>query len=225
MVVRLAIPDLISNSYFPAIAAVELGLFRAEGVDASLDLVFPVTRTMQELHAGHLDYVAGAAHATLAAFPEWEGAKLLCALAQHTYWFLVVRADLHARRGDVAVVRGLRIGAARAFTFPALVTTDRRIQERPDEAGAAVHAIVRAQQMLREDPERATEIGRRVFPPMEAELVADLIRRDLPCYDPSITPEGVRALNQFALAADLLARPRAYEAVVATQFAPLWSAA
>jgi len=25
----------------------------------------------------------------------WNGAKLLCALAQYSYWFLAVRADLH----------------------------------------------------------------------------------------------------------------------------------
>jgi NitT/TauT family transport system substrate-binding protein len=28
---RLAIPDLISNSYFPALAAAELGFFEREG--------------------------------------------------------------------------------------------------------------------------------------------------------------------------------------------------
>jgi hypothetical protein len=28
---KLAVPDLISNSYFPAAAAVELGLFEREG--------------------------------------------------------------------------------------------------------------------------------------------------------------------------------------------------
>ena len=27
---KLAVPDLISNSYFPAVAAVELGFFREE---------------------------------------------------------------------------------------------------------------------------------------------------------------------------------------------------
>ena len=31
---KLAIPDLISPSYFPAIAAVELGFFKKEGIDA-----------------------------------------------------------------------------------------------------------------------------------------------------------------------------------------------
>src|SRR5215831_6196394 len=41
---KLAVPDLISNSYFPAVAAVELGFFKEEGLDVSLELVFPVDR-------------------------------------------------------------------------------------------------------------------------------------------------------------------------------------
>src|SRR5574341_1961676 len=98
---RIAVPDLISNSYFPAVAAVELGFFRDEGLDADLELLFPVTSTMQALREGELAFVAGAAHATLAAFHEWQGAKLLVALAQHMYWMLVLRSDLNASRGDV----------------------------------------------------------------------------------------------------------------------------
>ena len=62
---RIAVPDLISNSYFPAVAAVELGFFKAEGLDAELELIFPVPRTMEDLRDGKLDFVAGAAHATL----------------------------------------------------------------------------------------------------------------------------------------------------------------
>src|SRR5581483_9805520 len=109
---RIAVPDLISNSYFPAVAAVELGFFEAEGLDADLSLLFPVTRTMEALRDGELDFVAGAAHATLWAFPRWEGARLLAALAQRMYWLLVLRADLGATRGDLTAVRGLHIGAA-----------------------------------------------------------------------------------------------------------------
>ena len=44
-----------------------------------------------------------------------------------------------------------------------------------------------AQSALKEDPERATEIGRKLFPPAEASLIAELIRRDLPFYDASIS--------------------------------------
>src|SRR5687767_4853104 len=112
MVLRVAVPDLISPSYFPAIAAVELGCFKREGLDATVELLFPVTRTYEELRDGRLDFVAGAAHAPLYAFKDWQGCKLIATLAQHMYWFLVVRKDLNARRGDLAAVKGLRIGAA-----------------------------------------------------------------------------------------------------------------
>ena len=61
---------------------------------------------------GGIDFVAGAAHAPLAAFKNWEGAKILGALAQGMYWMLVVRSDLDAERGDIDAVKGLSIGAA-----------------------------------------------------------------------------------------------------------------
>src|SRR6266446_3425602 len=109
---KLAVPDLISNSYFPAVAAVELGFFKQEGLDVALELVFPVDQAYRALRDGAVDFVGGSAHSALAAFPEWQGAKLLCAQAQGMYWFLVMRADLGARRGDVGIVRGRRIGAA-----------------------------------------------------------------------------------------------------------------
>jgi NitT/TauT family transport system substrate-binding protein len=109
---RIAVPDLISNSYFPALAAVELGCLGDEGIDASVELLFPVDEAYRALAAGHVDVVAGSAHSALAAFPEWRGVCLLAAQAQGMYWFLVMRADLGSARGDVAVVRGTRIGAA-----------------------------------------------------------------------------------------------------------------
>ncbi len=112
MTIRVAIPDMISPSYFPAIAAVELGFFKQEGLDATVELLFPVTKTYDELRDGRLDYVGGAAHAPLYAFKDWAGCRLLCALSQNMYWFLVVRADLKAERGDLQALRGLRIGAA-----------------------------------------------------------------------------------------------------------------
>ena len=68
---RIAVRDLVSNSYFPAVAAEELGFFAAEGLEAELQLIFPVTRAMEALRDNALDFVAGAAHATLTAFPEW----------------------------------------------------------------------------------------------------------------------------------------------------------
>ena len=43
---KLAVPDLISNSYFPAIAAVELGFFKREGLDVSLELIVPIEHAL-----------------------------------------------------------------------------------------------------------------------------------------------------------------------------------
>ena len=37
MTLKIALPDLVSNSYFPAIAAVELGYFKDEGLDAEIN--------------------------------------------------------------------------------------------------------------------------------------------------------------------------------------------
>src|SRR6266446_4068355 len=243
MSLRLAIPDLISPSYFPAIAAVEMGFFEKEGFAAKLELLYPVTKTYEELREGRLDFVGGASHAALYAFKDWQGAKLLCALAQRMYWFLVVRKDLNAQRGDLQTVKGLRIGAApgpvdglkqmlkragisdvqigpvpgavgqkasfglmaakalaegkldgfwangmgaevavregvgsvvldarrdgtpeiKGYTFPALVCTDKTIRERPQVALAAIQAVRAAHKALKEDPQRATAIGKRLF--------------------------------------------------------------
>jgi ABC-type nitrate/sulfonate/bicarbonate transport system substrate-binding protein len=109
---KLAIPDLISNSYFPALAAAELGFFEREGLEVSAELIFPVDRAYQALRDGAVDFVGGAAHGALAAFTEWRGVKLLGALAQGMYWFLVMRTELGVARGDLAAIRGRRIGAA-----------------------------------------------------------------------------------------------------------------
>ncbi|MBV9152387.1 MAG: ABC transporter substrate-binding protein, partial [Alphaproteobacteria bacterium] len=109
---RLAIPDLISNSYFPALAAAELGFFAREGFDVTAELIFPVDRAYEALRDGEIDFVGGAAHGALAAFTEWRGVKLLGALAQGMYWFLVMRRELGIARGDLAALKGRRIGAA-----------------------------------------------------------------------------------------------------------------
>src|SRR5262245_56767346 len=109
---KLAVPDMISNSYFPAIAAIELGVLEAEGLDVSLELIFLVDRAYEALRDGAVDFVGGSAHSALAAFPQWDGVKLLCAQAQGMYWFLVMHRDLGARRGELEVVKGRSIGAA-----------------------------------------------------------------------------------------------------------------
>jgi NitT/TauT family transport system substrate-binding protein len=298
MKLRVAIPDLISPSYFPAIAAVELGCFKQQGFDAELSLLYPVTRTYQDLRDGKLDFVGGASHAALYAFKDWQGGQLLCALAQHMYWFLVVKTALHAKKGDLSVVRGLRIGAApgpvdglkemlkvagidpakdlkigpvpgfsvgmtasfgllaakalkegqidgfwangmgaevavtsgagtlvldarrdgsaltKGYTFPALVTSEKMTRENPAAARAAIKAVQTAQQMLKEDPDRATAVGRKLFPPEEAGMIADLIRRDAPFYDSAISGQTVQSMNDFARGMGLLSKPVGYRDVV-----------
>src|ERR1700757_1299509 len=275
---------MISNSYFRAIAAIELGCFKQEGLDISLELIYPVDKSYAALREGAVDFVGGSAHSALAAFPGWEGAKLLCAQAQGMYWFLVMHADLGAKRGDLGVVKGRSIGAAPwvemglrrllieagidlardqvkiapvpgaqgagvnfgvtaaktleerkidgfwangmgtevavrrgvgtvvldvrrgdgpkpcfNYTMASIATTERLIERSPDVASAVVRAMVKTQAALKESAARATEVGRKLFPPSEAELIAELIRRDLPYYDPSISPDFVEGMNQFAL--------------------------
>ena len=112
MPIRIAVPDLVTNSYFPALAAEELGLYAAEGLDAHVELLTPALAAMASLRDGQVDFVVTGAHTTLTAFPNWKGAKLTVAVAQGTPWLLVLRSDLRATPGDVSAVKGLRIGAA-----------------------------------------------------------------------------------------------------------------
>jgi ABC-type nitrate/sulfonate/bicarbonate transport system substrate-binding protein len=307
-VARIAVPDLASNSYFPAIAAIELGFFKQEGFDVTHELIFPNYRAYEALRDGRIDFVAGPAHAALPAFPEWRGAKLLAALAQGMFWLLVMRSDLEAAPGDINAVKGRTIGAAPLvalglqrmliesgidlerdavrivgvpganepgvsfgvvaaealergkldgfwanamgaenavrrgvgkvvldvrrgvgpafafhYTMPVLVTSDRSIERDPDMIAAGVRAVVRAQRALKQDVRLATKVGRALFPPQEAALIADVVERDLPYYDPVISEQAVAGMNRFARAAGLMQGPVSYEQVVATQFRDLWT--
>ncbi|MSP94532.1 MAG: ABC transporter substrate-binding protein [Alphaproteobacteria bacterium] len=304
---KIAVPDLISNSYFPAVAAVELGFFKREGLDVTLEMIFPVSKAYEALRDGEVDFVGGSAHSVLAAFPEWQGAKLLCAQGQGMYWFLVMHADLKPNRGDLSVVKGKSIGAAPwvdmglrrllieagidlerdgvriapvpgaqgagvnfgvtaakaleekkidgfwangmgtevavkrgvgtvvldirrgdgpkscfNYTMASIAATTRLIVQQPDVAAAAIRAIVKTHAALRADPARATGIGRKLFPPSEAELIAELIRRDLPFYDASISHDFVAGMNQFSRDVGILKGNPSYEDVVAAQFRDLW---
>ena len=109
---RLAVPDLISNSYFPAAAADVLGFYADEGLDIAHELIFPVDDCYRALRDGEIDFVGGSAHATLAGFPNFEGARIVAALSQGMYWFLIMRSDLNVARGDIESVKGRNIGAA-----------------------------------------------------------------------------------------------------------------
>jgi NitT/TauT family transport system substrate-binding protein len=109
---KLSVADLDSPSYFVATAAVELGFFRQEGVEVELMREFGARTGPERLRDGELHFFGGPAYAATRAFPDWEGAKLLCALAQYSYWFLAVRADLPAKRGDLGALKGLRISSS-----------------------------------------------------------------------------------------------------------------
>jgi NitT/TauT family transport system substrate-binding protein len=304
---KLAVPDMISNSYFPAIAAIELGYFKQEGLDVSLELIFPVDKAYAALRDGTVDFVGGSAHSALAAFPEWQGVKLLCAQAQGMYWFLVMHRDFGAQRGDLGVVKGRNIGAAPwvemglrrllaeagidlvrdgvkiapvpgslaagvnfgvtaakaledrkidgfwangmgaevavrrgvgavvldvrrgdgpkpcfNYTMASVAAADRLIASEPQAAAAAIRAIVRTQAALRANVDLATEIGRKLFPPDEAALIAELIRRDLPYYDATISRDFVAGMNAFARDIGILKGQVAYENIVAAQLGGLW---
>ena len=304
---KLAVPDLISNSYFPAVAAVELGFFASEGLDVEFEMIFPVDRAYHELRDGNIHFVGGSAHSALAAFPEWQGVKLLCAQAQGMYWFLVMRADLNAKRGDLSVVKGKSIGAAPwvemglrgllkeggidlerdkvtiapvpgavgagvnfgvtaakalaqgkidgfwangmgtevalrsgagtvvldvrrgdgpkacfDYTMASLATTDALLNDNPKLAGAAVRAILKTHAALKADPELATKVGRKHFPASEAELIAELIRRDLPYYDTTISPDFVKGMNAFSRDIGILKGDPSYDEVVSPEARAFW---
>jgi ABC-type nitrate/sulfonate/bicarbonate transport system substrate-binding protein len=306
---KLAVPDLISNSYFPALAAVELGMFRKEGLDVEFELLFPVNKSYEAMRDGKVDIIGGSAHSALAAFPEWKGVKLIAAQAQGMYWFLVMRADLKIKRGDLSALKGRSIGAAPwvemglrrllqegglnverdgiriapvpgatgaganfgvtaakaleagqidgfwangmgaevairsgigtmvldvrrgdgpkpcfNYTMASIATTDSMIERAPETIAAIVRAIVETQKALKEDPNRATPIGEKLYPPQEAAIIAELIRRDLDYYDATISEDFVAGMNDFARDIGILKGHPSYTDVVATQFAPLWKA-
>jgi ABC-type nitrate/sulfonate/bicarbonate transport system substrate-binding protein len=291
------------------LAAGELGYFKREGIAVAVELIYPVDRAYMALRDGDVDFVGGAAHAALAAFPQWHGVRLLGALAQGMYWLLVMRADLNVAKGDLKALRGRRIGAAPwvemglrrllaaagldarrdqidigpvpgaigsninfgltaadalaankidgfwangmaselavtsgvgtivldvrrgdgppgcfDYTMPVLATTERLIEQAPDAAAAAVRALVATQSSLRQDASTAATVGQRRFPPREAGLIAQIVRRDVPFYDAVIREASVAAINAFAQDMGVLADDVPYQQIVATQLRHLWAA-
>ena len=103
-----------------------------------------------------------------------------------------------------------------------VAATDQLIESTPGAAAAAISAIVKTQAALRADPERATEVGRKLFPSAEAALIGELIHRDLPFYDAAISPDFVTGMNQFARDVGILHGDVPYDRVVATRYAALW---
>ena len=308
MRMKIAIPDMISNSYFPAAAAVELGFFKEEGLDMELELIPPVDKTLEELRDGKIHFVGGSAHSTPHAFPEWNGGKVICAQAQNMYWFLILNKKLGAKKGDISAVKGLSIGAAplvnlglkqllkesgidevrdnvkigpvpgaflgpnknfgvaaakaleaglidgfwangmgaevavtggwgtmvidarrgdgpakaKHYTMAAIMTSDKMIKDHPNEVGAAVRAIVKTQNALKADVSLATKVGKKLFPEHEAGLIAELIRRDLPYYDATVSEEFVAGMTEFQRNVGLIKGHPKYEDVVATQYVKYW---
>lgn len=112
MQLRIAAVDLVSNTCFPALAADELGFFKAEGLDTRIELAAMLGAT-KALRSGAADaMIAGSVHDVLTEFPDWKDVKIAVALSQGTPWLLTVRGDLAAKRGDLQALRGLRLTAA-----------------------------------------------------------------------------------------------------------------
>ena len=89
-------------------------------------------------------------------------------------------------------------------------------------SAAAIRAIVQAHAALKQNIDYATQIGRKLFPPYEAELIGDLIRLDLPYYDAAISEDTVSGINRFTRDLGITKREARYEDVVASRFANLW---
>lgn len=117
---RLMVADVDSPSYFVATAAVKLGFFKQQGVDCEFVPEYGAKHGPEQLRDGGIHFFGGPAFAATRAFPAWKGAKLLCALAQNSYWFMGVRKDLDIPRGDIKALKGLRIASSFAFPRTAL---------------------------------------------------------------------------------------------------------
>jgi NitT/TauT family transport system substrate-binding protein len=143
------------------------------------------------------------------------------------FWANGMGAEVAVRRGIGTMVLDIRRGDGPAgcfdYTMASIAASDRLIEREPEVAAAAVRAIVATQAALREDPERATAIGEKLYPPAEAALIAELIRRDLPYYDATISPSFVAGMNRFARDIGILKGDIAYDRVVATQFSRYWN--
>lgn len=119
------------------------------------------------------------------------------------------------RRGDGPMGAG-------NYSFAAMASTDFNIERNPEQIEAVVRAIARAQEIIRQEPRRAAEVTRKLFPSTEAGLMSQILERDREFYRPAIS-EAISEMNRFAMASGLLSHPVPYEQVVATQFQSLWS--
>ena len=135
-------------------------------------------------------------------------------------------AETAVRAGAGKVLVDIRRGDAptKAFNYtcPALIGSDAFIERDPEAAAAAIRAIVKTQTAIKEVLSLVTEVGEILFPADDAKMIADVVERDLPYYDASISENFVMGMNEFMTDLGWLDGPVAYEKVVATQYADLW---
>jgi len=93
----------------------------------------------------------------------------------------------------------------------------------PEAVAAAVRALVKTQKALKADVSLATKVGRKLFPVSEAELIADVVERDLPFYDPAISREFVAGMTEFQRHMGLLSGDVSYDDIVATKYSQYWT--
>ncbi|MGB9044450.1 MAG: ABC transporter substrate-binding protein, partial [Pseudolabrys sp.] len=135
------------------------------------------------------------------------------------FWANGMAAEVAVHRGVGTVVLDVRRGDGPRpcfnYTMASIATSDRVIERSPAAAAGAVRAIANTHAALKKDVTLATEIGCKLFPPAEADLIAELIRRDLPYYDTKISRDFVAGMNRFARQVGILSGDVPYEKVVA----------
>ena len=77
--------------------------------------------------------------------------------------------------------------------------------------------------MIRKAPLQAGEVTKKLFPPVEVELIGQILARDAEFYQPTIAMAAIVEMNRFATAVGLFSSPVPYEHVIATHFRSLWS--
>jgi ABC-type nitrate/sulfonate/bicarbonate transport system substrate-binding protein len=68
------------------------------------------------------------------------------------------------------------------YSFAALATTESNIETKRERIEAVIRAVVRAHSVLRLDPLRVTAVTKKLFPPVEAELMGQILARDAEFY-------------------------------------------
>lgn len=136
---RLMVADVDSPSYLVATAAVQLGFFAKEGVAVEFVPEYGAKNGPERLRDGSIHFFGGPAFAATRAFPGWKGARLLCALAQRSYWFMGIRTDIDIARGDIGALRGRRI--ASSFAFPGMALRHMLKEAGLDVAGGEVRIV------------------------------------------------------------------------------------